>query len=52
MKKTIIFIALVIVAIVCWNWMLESRTLVSALCFFGMFIGGVFAMPVESEKKV
>lgn len=51
MKKALFSIVILIVAIVCWNWLLESRSLMSVIGFFAMFLAGVHFMPVEKSEE-
>lgn len=51
MKKALFSIVILNAAIVCWNWLLESRSLMSVIGFFAMFLAGVHFMPVEKGEN-
>lgn len=49
MKK--IFIAIAVVSdVVCWNWLLESRSLAAMIGFFAFFIVSIYLLPNEDKK--
>ena len=45
------FIAVILVALVCWNWWLEARTLVSMAFFFGSLFCAFFTLPCDSNSN-
>ena len=47
MKKKVIFIVVLLAAVVCWNWLLESRSVFAMISFFAVLVAGVLNLPVE-----
>ena len=47
MKKSVIFVVVIIAAVVCWNWLLESRSVFAMIAFFAVLVAGAWNLPVE-----
>ena len=51
MKKTVYFIASALVAIMCWNWLLDSRSLTAFVAFFSSLFFIIGLIPTKKESK-
>ena len=51
MKKTVFFIAFALVAIMCWNWLLDSRSLTAFVAFFSSLSLIIGLIPTKEESK-
>ena len=50
MKKSVIFVLVIIAAVVCWNWLLESRSVFAMIAFFSVLVAGACNLPVEEKE--
>lgn len=50
MKKSVILVVVIIAAVVCWNWLLESRSVFAMIAFFAVLVAGAWNLPVEESK--